>query len=150
MTDQQHKHYAVEYNKRFWQYFTKGKLSDAEKLDMLNAAYASLAHWKDFSGGNVLNEQRGEYLVSKSWLILGRRELAQFYADRCLKMTQKHPDAMQDFDFAFALELQYKCAKAAGDTEKADEYFALAKSKGDAIKDKGDRDIFFGDLSAAV
>lgn len=51
-----------------------------------------------------------------------------------------------DFDIAFAYEAMARAHEVAGQKEECQKYLELAKTAGDQIKGKEDKDYFFSEL----
>ena len=96
-----HRFFGVEFNNTAFDYFDKENRTPEETDDMIGYAHSSLHHWKLFSGGTIANVQRGEYMVAKAYALAGKKEEALSHAKKCLELTEKHPEEMKDFDFAF-------------------------------------------------
>jgi hypothetical protein len=111
---------------------------------MLHAAHASLYHWKFV--GTPLNQQRGEWLISRVHVVLGHAKEALRHAERCFELTQANKDLMHDFDIAYAFEGIARSQAMLGDAMMAREFFDLAQKTGLAIANDEDRSIFRGDF----
>jgi hypothetical protein len=107
---------------------------------MLHMAHASVHHWLQV--GTPANHQRGFYLLAVAYAALGLGERALHYAARCRALTEAHPEAVEDWDRAFALEGAARAHAAAGNREEAARLKALARAAGDAIADEEDRRAF--------
>ena len=111
---------------------------------MLHAAHASRYHWGQAPERKPENLARGEWQVSRVYVVLGRAEPAIWHAQRCLKHCQ---DAgIGDWDLAYAYEALGRAHALAGSAE-ADEWKAKARSAGDAIADPEDREHFDEDFA---
>ena len=114
---------------------------------MIRYAHSSLHHWKLFSGGTIVNVQRGEYMVAKAYCLAGNKTEAMSHAQKCLEITEKHSDEMKDFDYAFANEAMAMTHHLNGNKEEFERYKALAEEKGNEIKDEGDRKFYFEEFN---
>ncbi|MBN2018138.1 MAG: hypothetical protein JW794_08450 [Candidatus Cloacimonetes bacterium] len=135
--DQAHEIFAVEFFNNTWDFLDKPERTYEENEVMLNLAHASLMHWSII--GKPINMQRGEWMVAHVYTILERKEPALHHAKNCLSITEKF--GFDDFDLAFAYE-EYARALALNDDDSWEEYYDLAKSAGELIKEQGDRDYF--------
>ena len=61
-----------------------------------------------------------------------------------MEICQQHN--IGDFDIAFAYEAVARASAAAGNMSDCEGYVKSAREAGDQIKEKGDRDYFFGQL----
>jgi hypothetical protein len=112
---------------------------------MISAAYASLFHWGQV--GTAANWQRGEWLVARVQAALGRQTEAMRHARACMDLTEAHPEAMEDFDIAFAHEGMARVLALAGDLGAATQHLRRAEEAGRAIQDPEDRAVFFDCLA---
>jgi len=106
---------------------------------MLHAAHASRYHWGEAEECRPENLARGEWQVSRVYVVLGRPEPATWHARRCLDYCEAN--AIGDWDLAYAYEALARAHALAGDG-KAAEWKVKARSAGDAIADREDREHF--------
>lgn len=138
-----HRYFGVEFNNKAWTYFEKESRTADEDDDMTMIAHSSLLHWKLFSGGTIVNVQRGEYMVAKAYCLAGNKEEALSHANKCFLITESNLDEMKDFDIAFAHEIMAIANRLCGNEDEFNEHKELAEKKGNEIKDEEDRKIFF-------
>lgn len=136
--------FAVKLNNLTWEMLGKQNRTNDENRTMVNTAHASLYHWSVIGG--PLNLQRGEWLVSHVYAVLGRSEPALYHARQCLALTEEHK--FVDFDLGYAYEAMARAQAAAGNVEEAAKYKSLATDAGKNIKQEEDRKLFLGDLAA--
>jgi hypothetical protein len=141
-----HTHFAKHFNRRTWELLEKADRSSEEDVEMEYAAVCSLYHWSHI--GTPLHLQRGEWLLSHVYIILGFGESALRHASRCHDLTQGHPDLMQDFDLAYREEGLARALALAGRTEEAKVHYRRAMEAVAAIQDDEDRGIFMGDFGS--
>ena len=141
-----HLFFAKRYNGMTWELFDKKERAPEENERMLDYAHASLAHWR--VAGKGVNVQRGEWLISRVWILLGDGEQALRHARRVGELTEAHKDQMEDFDFAFAHENLARAHALCGHVDEARKFLALAQQAGEAIADEEDRKIFFDDFNS--
>ena len=111
---------------------------------MVHAAHSSCMHW--LQAGTPTHHQRGEWLISRVYSVLGYTDDALRHARTCLELTKTHPDMMEDFDWAFAYEAVARASALAGKMKKAKKYHALAKQAGETIEGEENKRIFVGDF----
>jgi hypothetical protein len=145
-----HRYFGVEFHNTGWEYIEKENKTDEDISDMINYAHSSLHHWKLFSGGKMVNVQRGEYMIAKAYAVAGNKTEALAHAKRCLELTEKHKEEMEDFDFAFANEVMAIAHNLSGNKEEFQKYRGLAEKKGNEIKDEEDRKIFFDEFNKYI
>lgn len=133
-----HQAFASGIFNRVWDLLEKTDRSSEENEIMINAAHASLYHWRSI--GEVINLQRGEWMVAHVYTVLAMKESAYHHAQICLDLTLEH--AIADFDLGFAYEGYARALALNGETKTAQEYFDLAKTAAEQIKKQADREYF--------
>ncbi|HSJ28279.1 MAG TPA: hypothetical protein VLB67_08705 [Acidimicrobiia bacterium] len=141
MTD--HRAIGVELNNRVWDTLESGAIGASsprhEREDLIYAAYASAHHWRQV--GTVANRARAEHLVSRAAAQIGWYDVAIRHAARCLELVEVNPEAMEDWDLAFALEALARGQAGAGETDQARATYARAVEAAAAISDEDDRSL---------
>jgi len=138
-----HRYFGVEFNNTAMNYFDKENKTSEDIDDMIGYAHSALHHWKLFSGGKIVNVQRGQYVIAKSYALAGNIAEAIQHAKRCMELTEKHSSEMKDFDFAFANEIMALAHKVNGNEREFKKYVTLAEQTGNEIKDDEDRKLYF-------
>jgi hypothetical protein len=144
--DEAHRHFAKECNLRTWALVGKAARTAEDDAEMVDAAYASLYHWRQVGTG--VNLQRGEWLVGHTYAILGMGEEALRHAERCLALTAEYEGEMEDFDVAYAYLGMARAHAILSNRADAEKYLALAEEAGKAIDNSEDRLIFSDDLNS--
>jgi hypothetical protein len=111
---------------------------------LLHAAHASRYHWGEAPECRPENLARGEWQVSRVYVVLGRPEPAVWHARRCLERCEAH--GLGDWDLAYAFEALARAHALAGDRE-ASAWKEKARAAGEAIADPDDRAQFDGDYA---
>jgi len=141
-----HQHFAIDLNNKVWGLLENSNRTESENQSLIWAAYASLYHWSEI--GQPVNIQRGEWMVSRVWAVLGCAEQAIYHAERCRELTEKL--ALTGFDLAYSWEAiarAYACVKPdMRQSDKALEYFNNAKIAGGKIEGEENIKLFFADL----
>jgi hypothetical protein len=141
MTD--HRRLGAELNNRVWDVLETGVVGPDspadEREDLLYAAYASAHHWRQV--GTPANRARAEHLVSRAATQVGLFEVAVRHAHRCLDIVAANPDAMEDWDLAFALEALARAQAGSGSTDEAHATYTRAVTVTRAIGDPEDRGV---------
>lgn len=145
-----HRYFGVEFNNNAWEYFEKENKTQEDVEDMIRYAHSSLHHWKLFSGGTIANVQRGKYMVAKAYALAGNKPEALVHAKECLELTEKNPDKMEDFDFAFAYEIMALAQFINGNMNEFQRYKTLSENSVNEIKDEEDRKIFTDELNKTL
>jgi hypothetical protein len=142
--EEAHRHFGKTTNGRVWELLEKEDRSKDEDDEMVAAAYTSYYHWSQV--GTAVNLQRGHWMISRVFMVLEQSEPALVHAQRCMELTEAHPDLMEDFDVAFAHEALAHAYALCGETSKARKLYSRAVKLGEQIADEEDRSIFMGDL----
>jgi len=141
-----HREFARITNNQVWDLLEKPAHKTIDEEEMLLAANTSLYHWLQV--GTAVNAQRGHWLLSRVYIVLGRPQNAVEHALKCQEITENNPKEMQDYDLAFAQETLARAYASIGDQDKARDYLKKAEKLGQAIQDKDDKEIFAGDLNS--
>ena len=138
--------FAIKHNGVTWSLLEKEDRTPVENELMIHAAHSSCMHW--LQAGTPTHHQRGEWLLARVYCELGYSDAALRHAQMCMDLTENHPDMMQDFDKAYALEAVARVNALAGNMDAAKQAFASAEKAGDAIANAEDKKIFVSDLHA--
>lgn len=131
---------AKMYFNSVWDLMEKSSRTPEDDEVMIHAAHASCYLWMQI--GTPVNHQRGEWQVARVYTILGHYAAALRHANRCLELTDRRPELMQDFDIAFAYECVSRANAIAGNRQVAQKYIELAEQAGQDIKNSDDRKLF--------
>lgn len=138
-----HRWFGVELNNKGWQVIDRAEdMSGWPKHrveEVLYRAYASTYHWMQV--GMPLNHGRGEYLISRTAVMIGRPDLATHHASRYLEIVEAHPDLAHDWDRALAHECQARAWACAGRVEDARVLKRRAEELCALVADDGDRAV---------
>jgi len=138
------RYFAVTLNNKVWDLLAKADRTREDDQMMTQAAHASFYHWSVI--GKPVHVARGFWLISHVYAVLKQADPATHFANRCLEVAQA--EALVDFDLAYAYEGMARAYAAAGNTAKCEEYLKMTQDAGEKIKNKEDRDLFFGDFKA--
>ena len=111
-----HRTQAVSAHQQTWVLLDRATRTRDEDADLVACAFASAYHWARATGRTEANAARGDYLIAKALLAVGRPEAALDWADRCLLTCREH--GLVDFDLAYALEIRARSLRA---LDRADE-----------------------------
>ncbi|MEU4289464.1 hypothetical protein AB0E63_14675 [Kribbella sp. NPDC026596] len=141
-----HRYFGVELNNETWDLLEQidetSPLLDQERV--LYGAYAACLHWLE--AGNEANHARGEHLIARVALRIGRADLGLEHARRCLQLVQDHPDQMDDWDEPFAREALARALAATGSTAQARAERRRAEELTELVTDPGDREVLVTEL----
>lgn len=134
---------AKSLNREVWNLLDVPNRTEEQSQQMIHAAHASCRLWLEVGRG--VNQQRGEYMVALVYTELGHVEPALRHAERCMMLTERHRDEMEDFDLAYAHECLGRAVALQGDRDSAARHKRQARELGDRIADPEDKQIFDGD-----
>lgn len=143
---QAHYQFAVEFHRQTWDLLDKQGRTRFEDIRMVDYAHASLAHWR--TTGTAVRQQRGEWLISRVFAVIGEGEPALKHAQLCHELLEGNPTEMEDFDFAFAYEAIARAYAVNGDRAEARKFIEKAQKAGEAIQEQADRETFFAELKS--
>lgn len=135
-----HGWFATELNNNLWDRLEAGALPADEAEALIHAAHASAYHWAQI--GTAANLLRAECLVANVYAALGLGAPALRHSRRCLDLIEQNPDAVEDWDLAFAYDALARAHAAAGDGVAAAEARQEARRLGDGIGEADDRTFF--------
>jgi hypothetical protein len=127
-----------------WPLLEKPDRTPQEDEDLLLRAFAALYHWKQV--GTAVNFQRGYWMISRVFLVLGEKSQALAWALKCQATTEDNLPEMEDFDLAYAQEGLARAYALNGDLKKARKHHQLAADLGKKIHDPKDKEIFQTDF----
>lgn len=137
-----HKKMAVELFNKTCDILDKRDRTSEESEKMILTSYSSAYHWSVI--GEPINLQRGHWLISHVYAIMGRGMPALYNAQRCLNLTEANN--IGDFDAAFAYEAMAVAYALLGNKPEYEKYYRMATEAGEKIKEKEDRDYFYVSL----
>ncbi|TDW86805.1 MULTISPECIES: hypothetical protein [Kribbella] len=142
-----HRYFGVELNNETWdlleQIDENSPLLDQERL--LYGAYAACLHWLE--AGNEANHARGEHLIARVALRIGRTEIGLRHARRCLELVQAFPEQMADWDEPFAREALARALAAIGSRDQALAELRRAEELTKQVAQDGDREVLLTELA---
>lgn len=139
-----HRRFAIMFNGMTWELLDKGGRTQEDDERMLYSAVASCRHWLEV--GTAVHHQRGEWLISRVYSVLGLGESAVRHAVRCLELTEKNAEEMADFDWAYAYEALARAHAMAGNVGEAQRFIELAERAGEGISDEESKGVFLADF----
>lgn len=147
----EHRRLGVDLNNATWKVLASGgpspEASADERDDLLYGAYASAYHWRHAEGATVANRARAEHLISRSATGVGRFVAGLDHGMRCLELCVENPDAVEDWDFAFAHEAIARALAGLGKRRDARRQRTVAAEKGEAIADVEDKKVFLEEFA---
>jgi len=110
---------------------------------MIHAAHASRYHWGEAPECKPENLARGEWQVSRVYIVVGLHEAALWHGRRCLDICEAHD--LADWDLAYAYEAIARSYKTAGAAPEAEAYKRLASDV--TVAEEDDREQLEKDLA---
>jgi hypothetical protein len=144
LSHEQRRQLAVDLFNHVWTLIELPDRTPEQDDEMIHAAHASRYHWSEV--GTRANIGRGEWQVSRVYVILGRSEPALHHAHRCLAYVEQG-DGIEDWDLPFAYEALARAQAIAGDPGESLRYETLARDTGEGIADDEDRAHLFSELA---
>lgn len=141
--EEAHRRFAAMCFNQIWPLLEKPDRTKKDNQLMVHLAHASYYHWLQI--GQPINEQRGEWMLSRVYTVLGDKVKALQHAKRCLELTDEHN--FDDFDLAYAYEAMARALALNGSAEDCKRFKQLANDAAKQIKKKEDRELFLSDLS---
>ncbi len=139
-----HHNLAISLFNSCWSLLEKDELSDKERSQLEHMALGSLYHWHRSPKYTPLNDQRGGWMVSRVYAVLGEGDKALVFAEACWQRTEEL--SLGDFDRSYALEALARAHAAAGHIGEAQDWYAKAETSAEGIEGPKDRDLFLSDL----
>lgn len=140
-----HQFFAADCNTKTWDLLDKQDRTADDNESMLNLAYASAWHWSQC--GNEANHQRAEWILARVCTVLGYSEEALRHANKCMELTVKFKDKLEDFDVAYAHEALARLAALKGDKVEWNKQSKAATEAGNNIENDEDKNLFFSDFT---
>ena len=141
MTD--HRQFGVDLFNHVWTLLDAPERTREQDDEMLHASHASRHHWAQVGAPEHLT--RGEWQLSRVYVVLGRAEPALHHARRCLELCDEH--GIGDWDLAYAHEALARAHRLAESFAEAARHKRLAREAGDAITGPDDREHFDEDYA---
>ena len=146
MNNKNHHYMGIEMNNQTWGLLDKKDRSEQDNIRMINFAKASLYHWRKSDKYEVVNEQRGKWLISHVYAMLDKSGETLSYAKETLKITEDNN--LKDFDLAYAYESMARAYSISENKDESEEWYKKAKAAGDLIADEKDKECFILDLNS--
>jgi tetratricopeptide (TPR) repeat protein len=144
-TAQAHYHFAVDFHRQTWELLENPNRTRVDDARMLDYAHASLAHWRTV--GTAVRHQRGEWLISRVFAVLGDGAQALRHAQLCHELLQNNAAEMESFDYAFAYEAIARAYAVNGQKAEALRFIEKAQKAGEEIEEQEDREVFFAEFN---
>ncbi len=94
-----------------------------------------------------MNEQRGQWMLSRVYAVLVKGEEALFYAEETARLTKEQD--LKGFDLAYSYEALARANAAVGNKKEYAKWLEKAQKSGALILDEEDKKYFISDLESA-
>lgn len=129
-----HSHFAAACFNAAWDDIDKEHRTEEDALRMLDAAHASLWHWRQRSDCTPENLAIGYWQLARVYALLQEANLARRYGLKSLELT---PEG-DCFNRAFAHEAIARAEGVAGNRDAMAQHLTLARQFADQIADEKD------------
>jgi len=141
-----HHYLGIEMNIQTWNLLQKQNRSEEDNIRMINFALASQYHWYKSPDWKPVNAQRGFWLISHVFAVIGMGEDALKYAEKCFELTQEQ--SLKDFDLAYSYEALYRAYFCLNNKEETEKYRKMAQNAAEQIQNEEDKNLFMSDLNS--
>ena len=138
---------GIEMNIQTWNLLEKENRNKQDDVRIVNFAQASLYHWRKSHKFESVNEQRGQWMLSRVYAGLGKGKEAFSYANEASRLTNEQD--LKDFDLAYSYEALTRANAAAGNKKEYAKWLEKAQKSGALISDEEDKKCFISDLESA-
>ena len=138
---------GIEMNIQTWNLLERKNRNEQDDMRMVVFAQASLYHWRKSYEFEPINEQRGQYTLSRVHAILGKGKEALAYAEETSKLTIEQD--LKDFDLAYSYEALARANAALGNKKECVKWLEKAQVTGTLIQREEDKKYFVSDLESA-
>jgi hypothetical protein len=145
VTPEEERRLAVDLFNHAWTLMELRRRTPEQDDELIHAAHASRHHWA--AVGTAANLARGEWQLSRVYVVLGRAEPALHHARRCLAYCEADPAALADWDLPYAHEALARAHALAGEDEEARRHAARARELAERVADPEDREHLEEDLA---
>ena len=137
---------GIEMNIQTWNLLGKEDRNEKDDARMINFAHASLYHWRKSHKYKPINEQRGQWMLSHVYAVLGKSEEALSYADETSRLTIEQD--LKDFDLAYSYEALARANAVLDNKNECVKYLEKAEETGSLISNEDDKKYFISDLES--
>ena len=149
ISDEQKMHHymGIEMNIQTWNLLEKENRDEQDDRRMVNFAQASLYHWRKSHKYEPVNEQRGKWMLSLVYAVLGKGKEALSYANEVLRLVNEHD--LRDFDLAYSYEALARANAASGNKKECAKWLEKALEVSACIQCEDAKKYFISDLESA-
>ena len=138
---------GIEMNIQTWNLLEKEGRNERDDARMISFAHASLYHWRKSHKYKPINEQRGQWLLSHVYAVLGKSKEALSYAKKTQKLTIEQN--LKDSDRAYAYEALARANAAIGSKYESLKNLWNAQMVVNDISNEDDKNNFISVLESS-
>ena len=142
-----HHYMGIEMNIQTWNLLEKDNRNKQDDARMVNFAQASLYHWRKSHKFESVNEQRGQYTLSRVYAVLEKGKEALSYAEETSRLTIEQD--LKDFDLAYSYEALARANAASGNKKECAKWLEKALEVSACIQCEDAKKYFILDLESA-
>ena len=142
-----HNYMGIEMNIQTWNLIGKEDRNEQDDVRMVNFAQASLYHWRKSHKYEPVNKQRGQWMISHVYAVLGKGKEALSYANEASRLTNEQN--LKDFDLAYSYEALARANAALGNKKECVKWLEKAQEASTRIQSEEDKKYFISDLESA-
>ena len=133
-------------NIQTWNLLGKEDRNEQDDVRMVNFAQASLYHWRKSHKYEPVNEQRGQWMLSRVYAVLDKGKEALSFANEASRLTNEQD--LKDFDQAYSYEALARANAALGNKKECVKWLEKAQNAATLIKREEDKKYFISDLES--
>jgi hypothetical protein len=137
-----HKFFSADNFNKTWEYIEKKDRSQADDLNMLHAAIASLWHWSQREDATPKNLSVGYWQVSRVFSLIGQPDNARAYG----LLSLRHAESLEPFFKGYAYESLARAEMIANNRVAMKHYLEKANEMAGQVTDEEDRELLSRDL----
>ena len=138
---------GIEMNIQTWNLLGKEDRNEQDDVRMVNFAQASLYHWMKSHKYEPVNEQRGQWMLSRVYAVLDKGKEALSYANEASRLTNEQD--LKDFDLAYSYEALARANAASGNKKECAKWLEKALEVGASIQCEDAKKYFILDLESS-
>jgi len=145
VTPEEGRRLAADLFNRAWTLMELPARTPEQDDELVDTAHASAYHWSQV--GTLANRARSQWQLSRVYVVLGRPEPALHHARRCLAWCEANPEALEDWDLAYAHEALARAYALAGEAADAQRHAGRARELAEQVAGAKDREHLDADLA---
>ena len=145
MNELDYKNLAIQSFNDTWNYIDKTDRNEIDIEKMIRLAHSSKHYWVK-AKGTAINMERGDWLISHVYAIIGNGDEALKFAKLCLNRVLN--EDIKDFDLVFGYEAMARAFNVLGNKEETKTYLDLGYKAIDGVEKEDDRKYCISQLDS--